>query len=259
MILALTIWLITLATVIGFVGKFWWFPESAASHGGAVDGQFNITLIITGLIFIVAQIALGWLVYRYRDRGGKAVYSHGNNKMEAIWTSATAVLFYLMVLPGQWTWADLYIREAPEDVLRIEVTGQQFAWNMRYPGPDGIFGPTRPELIDDSTGNPVGLDFDVASAQDDIVLPVMAIPVNRPIELLMRAKDVTHSFFVRELRIKQDTVPGLVVPVRFTATKTGQFEIACAELCGLGHHRMRSFIDVLSDEDYAKWLADMSE
>ncbi len=260
MILAVTIWLITLVTAVAFAGRYWWFPPSAASHGAALDGQFVITLLVTGVVFIAAQVALGYLLIRYKDKpGAQASHSHGSTKMEIVWTSATAILFFLMVLPGQSIWADLYIREAPADALQIEITGQQFAWNMRYPGPDGQFGRTSPELMDDSAGNPVGLDFEDPAAQDDLVLPTMAIPVDRPIELLLRSKDVTHAFFVRELRIKQDTVPGLMIPLRFTATETGQFEIACAELCGLGHHRMRSFIDVLSEADYRQWLADMSE
>lgn len=260
MILAATIWLITLVTAVAFAGQYWWFPQSASSHGSLLDWQFVVTLIVTGVVFIAAQVALGYAVVRYRDKpGAETRYSHGSNKLEVLWTTATAVLFFLMVLPGQKIWADLYIREAPRDALRLEITGQQFAWNIRYPGPDGQFGRTSPELIDDSAGNPVGLDFEDPAAQDDLVLPTMAIPVNRPIELLLRSKDVTHSFFVRELRIKQDTVPGLLIPLRFTATRTGQFEIACAELCGLGHHRMRSFIDVLTEADYRQWLADMSE
>lgn len=260
MILAATIWLITIVTAVAFAGRYWWFPPSAASHGEVLDGQFNVTLIVTGVVFVVAQLALGYLVLRYKARpGAKATYSHGDNRLEVVWTVATAVLFFLMVFPGQGIWADLYIREAPADALRIEVTGQQFAWNIRYPGADGLFGATKPELINDSTGNPLGLDFDDPAAQDDLVLPVMAIPVNRPIELLLRSKDVTHAFFVRELRIKQDTVPGLVIPLRFTATDTGNFEIACAELCGLGHHQMRSFIEVLSDADYLQWLQEMAE
>jgi cytochrome c oxidase subunit 2 len=171
----------------------------------------------------------------------------------------TTIVFYLMVLPGQSIWADLYINAPAQDSIQIEVTGQQFAWNMRYPGPDGKFGRTLPELIDDSSGNPLGLDFEDPAAEDDLVLPTMALPVERPIELLLRSKDVTHSFFVRELRIKQDTVPGLTIPLRFTPTQTGTFEIVCAELCGLGHHRMRSFLEVMSDADYRAWLEEMAE
>ncbi|MFQ5741298.1 MAG: cytochrome c oxidase subunit II [Acidobacteriota bacterium] len=260
MILALTIWAITLVTTIAFAGKYWWFPPAASAHAGRVDGQFVVTLAVTGAVFLAAQIALGFLILRYRERpGGTAHYSHGNNKLEALWTTLTTVLFFLMVLPGQGIWADLYIREAPADAIRIEVTGQQFAWNIRYPGADGRFGATRPELMNDSEGNPLGLDASDPAAEDDLVVPVMAVPINRPIELLLRSKDVTHAFFVRELRVKQDTVPGLVVPLRFTATRIGRYEVACAELCGLGHHRMRTFVSVLSEADYAKWLADMSE
>ncbi len=260
MLLAIFIWLFTIVTTITFAGRYWWFPESASSHGGVLDGQFVVTLLVTGIVFILAQIGLGWVVFRYRDTGqNQAVYSHGNHKLEIIWTSLTAIVFFLMVLPGQKIWADLHLTLSPENAIRIEVTGQQFAWNIRYPGPDGRFGIIKPNLIEDSAGNPLGLDFNDPAAQDDLVLPTMAIPVNRPIELLLRSKDVTHAFSVRELRIKQDTVPGLLIPLRFTATSTGSFEIACAELCGMGHHRMRSFIEVLKEDEYQDWLLEMAE
>jgi cytochrome c oxidase subunit 2 len=260
MLLAITIWIITLISVILFAGRFWWFPESASAHGALMDTQFVYTLIVTGLIFILAQVSLGYFIIRYRERPGhKATYSHGNDKMEIIWTTATTVLFYVMVLLGFQVWIDMYIQAAPEDALQIEVTGQQFAWNIRYSGPDGQFGSTSPELIDDSAGNPLGLDPDDPAGEDDIVVPTMAVPVDRPIELLLRSKDVTHSFSVRELRVKQDTLPGMVIPLRFVATKLGHYEIACAELCGLGHHRMRSFLDVFSEGDYDEWLREQSE
>ncbi len=260
MLLAILIWLFTIVTTIAFASRHWWFPESVSSHGEVVDGQFVLTLVVTGIVFILAQVGLGWVLFRYRDTGQqRAVYSHGNNKLEVLWTLLTATVFFLMVLPGQKIWADLYINPAAENALQIEVTGQQFAWNIRYPGPDGRFGTIKPELIDDAAGNPLGLDFNDPAAADDLVLPTMAIPVNRPIELLLRSKDVTHAFSVRELRIKQDTVPGLLIPLRFTAIKTGSFEIACMELCGLGHHRMRSFIEILTESDYQDWLREMAE
>ncbi len=260
MLLAITIWIITLISVILFAGRVWWFPESASSHGAQLDTQFVITLIVTGLFFILAQVFLGYFIVRYRERPGqKATYSHGNDKMEVIWTTATTVLFYVMVLLGFQVWIEMYIEAAPENAVQIEVTGQQFAWNVRYPGPDGQFGATSPELIGDSGGNPLGLVPDDPAGRDDIVLPTMAVPVDRPIELLLRSKDVTHSFSVRELRVKQDTLPGMVIPLKFVATKLGRYEIACSELCGLGHHRMRSFIEVLSDDDYAEWLRQQSE
>ena len=255
MLLAITIWIITLISAILFAGRVWWFPESASAHGAQLDTQFVYTLIITGVIFVLAQTALGYFIVRYRERPGQqATYSHGNDKMEIIWTTATAVLFFVMVLLGFRVWIDMYVQAATPDSIQIEVTGQQFAWNIRYPGSDGQFGSTSPELINDSGGNPLGLDPNDPTGGDDIVLPTMAVPVDRPIQLLLRSKDVTHSFSVRELRVKQDTLPGMVIPLKFVATKLGKYEIACTELCGLGHHRMRSYIDVLSEEDYTEWL-----
>lgn len=260
MILAVTIWLITIVSTVLMVGKYWWFPEVASAHGGDLDRQFMLTLVVTGVVFILAQVGLGYAVARYRDGAGKvANYTHGSEKLEVIWTVATTVVFFAMVIPGQSIWADLYLAEAPEDALRIEVTGQQFAWNIRYPGPDGEFGRLAPDLIDDEGGNPLGLDLSDTAAQDDLVLPIMAIPLGKPIELLLRSKDVTHAFSVRELRVKQDLVPGLLIPIQFTATRTGRFEIACAELCGLQHYNMRSFLEVLSEADFAQWLKDQAE
>ena len=144
--------------------------------------------------------------------------------------------------------------------MQIEVWGQQFAWYFRYPGPDGKFGPTHVDKVNDATANYLGLDRDHdADSKDDIVTSTLSIPVNRPVQLILRSKDVTHSFFVRELRFKQDLVPGMIIPVHFTATQTGRYEIACAELCGLGHYRMRAFLQVLSDDDLKKWLQTMAE
>ncbi len=260
MLLAATIWFITIITVIVFAGRYWWFPELASEHGIAMDHQFVVTLVVTGLVFIPAQLGLGYLLVRYRDRPGRqAHHSHGDGRLEVLWTLATTILFFYMVVAGQNVWADLYLKMAPRGAVQIEVTGQQFAWNIRYPGEDGKFGDTRPDLIDDAAGNFLGLDLEDPRAQDDLVVPTMAVPVNRPIELLLRSKDVTHAFYVRELRVKQDMVPGMVIPMHFTATRKGTYEIACAELCGLGHHRMRSTIEVLSEEDYARWLIEQAE
>lgn len=260
MLLALTIWLITIITTVIFLGRYWWFPEVGSEHGAAMDRQFVITLLVTGIVFIFAQLGLGYLIVRYRDRPDRtALYTHGSNKLEILWTLTTTVLFFAMVIAGQDIWVNLYLKGAPQDALRIEVTGQQFQWNIRYPGADAKFGRTKPELVNDAAGNFIGLDDQDPAAKDDVVVQTMAVPVNRHVELILRAKDVTHSFFVRELRIKQDAVPGMVIPIHFRATKTGRYEVACAELCGLGHHRMRSTLEVLSGADYANWLKERSE
>ncbi len=248
----------TLLTLYFFLVKKWWFPEAITDFGHEIDAQFFRTFVIVGIVFALSQIALGLLVFRFRDRGGRADYSHGNNAMEILWTLATAILFVGLGLYGRSAWAEVHFRGAAPGAVQIEVLGQQFAWNFRYPGPDGKFGRIAAEFVKDSSGNFFGIDPSDPVGKDDIVSPVLAVPVNREIQLLLRGKDVTHSFFVRELRLKQDTVPGMLIPIHFTPTKIGEYEIACAELCGLGHHRMRSFLQVKSAADYQKWLADQA-
>ena len=140
--------------------------------------------------------------------------------------------------------------------FQLKLPRQQFAWNFRYAGPDGKFGRTKPELVSASTGNPVGLDPTDPASKDDIVSPVIAVPVGREVELIIRSQDVTHSFFVRELRLKQDAVPGMEIHMHFTANVPGTYDIVCAELCGLGHYRMHSTLTVMSEADFEKWLKD---
>lgn len=254
--LALVLGLITISSIVIFAGRYWWFPVLASQHGGATDQQTILTFVLTGVIFFFAQMGLGWAIFRYRGRGRQTQYSHGNNRLEFVWTAATAILFIGINILGQQVWAARRLTPPDSSALRIEVVGQQFAWNMRYPGPDGKFGKTDVKFVNDSAGNPLGLDPSDPAGKDDVVAPTMAVPLNRPVELLLRAKDVTHSFFVRELRVKQDAVPGMAVSLKFVATRPGQYEIACAELCGLGHYKMRSFIDVLPQAEYEKWLKD---
>ncbi len=257
-LLALFLLIFTVSTVYVFVAKTWWFPNTITAVGHEIDAQFHRTLIITGIVFVLSQLGLGWVVFRYRDRGHRAAFTEGNQVMEVLWTMATLVLFVGLGFYAERAWAENHFREAAPGALQIEVTGMQFAWDFRYPGPDGKFGRLDPALVNASGGNPVGLDPNDPNGKDDLVVPVMAVPVNREVELLIRAQDVTHSFFVRELRLKQDAVPGMLIRVHFTAQQTGQYEILCAELCGLGHYKMHSFLSVLSEADYQKWLKDQA-
>jgi cytochrome c oxidase subunit II len=156
---------------------------------------------------------------------------------------------------GQKAWADVYFAPAKPTALQIQAQAGQFAFYFRYPGTDGKLGALHPDKIDEGNGNYFGLDpANDVEARDDIVSGEMAIPVNREILLLMHAKDVNHSFYVRELRIQQDFVPGLDLAVHFTATKTGRYEIVCTQLCGLGHYNMKAYLSVLSQDDFDKWL-----
>jgi cytochrome c oxidase subunit 2 len=252
--LALFLLAFTGITVYLFVTKPWWFPKPITEIGILIDSQFHRTLIITGIVFVLAQLGLAWVVFKYRDRGQKASYFEGNNAFEVLWTLATIVLFVGLGLYAESAWAQVHFQPAQAGDLQIEVTGQQFTWNFRYPGPDGKFGMLKPSMVSASTGNALGLDRSDPEAKDDIVSPILGVPVNREVELLIRSQDVTHSFFVRELRIKQDAVPGMIIHMHFTATETGEYDLACAELCGLGHYKMSSKLKVMSDADFAEWI-----
>lgn len=250
-LLAVAIWVITIASVLMFFNKRWWFPEAITEHGPSVDRQFLVTIIVCGIAFAAAQIGLGWVVWKYRDSADKtrATYSHGNNRLEVVWTVVTAIVFISLAVMGQRVWAALHLNPAPAGATQIEVTAQQFAWNVRYAGPDQVFGRTDIQYIDDAT-NPVGLVDTDQGAKDDVVGPTLVIPANRPVELILKSKDVTHAFWVPQLRFKQDLVPGMAIRVHFTANKVGKYELACAELCGMNHFKMKSFMLVLPPADF---------
>jgi cytochrome c oxidase subunit 2 len=264
--LAVVLWVLAIGTVLLFIGQkllfgqtLWWFPENISTHGGAIDAQFMRTLWVVGVAFTLAQLALGYVVFRFVSRGKeRAVYSHGSNKLEATWTIATAVIFVILAVLGQRVWAQLHLQPASDDAVKVEVVAQQFQFNFHYPGPDNKFGPTDPKYINDSSLNYVGLDPADPAGKDDAQVTTLAVPVDRQVELTLQSKDVIHSFFVPQLRIKQDTVPGLRIKVHFTATRVGKYEIPCAELCGQLHYNMKSFLLVLPQDEYQQ-LASLSE
>jgi cytochrome c oxidase subunit 2 len=182
---------------------------------------------------------------------------HGNNTLEIVWTVLTAILFIGLNLMSSSIWASERFRPAEPGATQVEVTGMQFAWYFRYPGPDGKFGATKPELIDPSAGgeSAIGLDTSDPASKDDVVTGTMVVPVNREVELILRAHDVIHSFFIPNMRFKQDAVPGLAIHMHFTPITIGDYEATCAELCGLGHYKMHGMLRVVSQEEFVKWLA----
>ena len=252
-VLAVIIWIITLLSVLMFVSGKWWFPAAISEHAPALDRQFFITILVVGIAFTAAQVGLGWMVWKYRDTGSatgdRAVYSHGSNQLEVLWTVITAIIFISLGVMGQSVWASLRLHDAPPGSYSVEVVAQQFQWNFHYAGKDGKFGRTDPKFIDDGSLNFVGLDATDATGTDDVVTSTLAIPVNRPVELRLRSKDVIHNFWVPQLRFKQDLVPGMEIKVHFTANKVGSYELACAELCGQLHFKMRAFMLVLPEEE----------
>jgi cytochrome c oxidase subunit 2 len=238
------------ATVVAFAAHIFPAPAPITDAAGLVDQQYARTLYVTGAVFVLAQLGRAVAVLLFRDRGAPARFSRGSVPLEILWTSITLIVFLGLAVAGRKAWAiNRYTPPAPE-AIQIEVTEAQFVFTFRYPGPDGKFGRLDPGLVDAPAGNPLGLDPNDANGKDDVVSATLTVPVNRPIELLLRSQDVVHNFDVRELRLQQDAVPGMMIPIQFTPTKIGRYAIVCTQLCGLGHHKMNAELRVVSESDY---------
>ncbi|HXJ95498.1 MAG TPA: cytochrome c oxidase subunit II [Terriglobia bacterium] len=261
--LALTIVLLTLATCGLFVLHPWWFPASVSTFAFAIDHQFTLTLAVCGVLLATAQIVMAYFVWRYRGERQNVwrPTAPASTRLEHVWAAVAAVLFLTLGATGYRVWARAALQgPAAPDALRVEVWGEQFEWYFRYPGPDGQFGPVYPSLMNDGTGNSLGLDREHdAASRDDIITATLAVPVDQPVELTLRSKDVIHSFFVRELRLKQDVIPGTISVLHLTARRTGRYEIVCAELCGLGHYKMHADLDVMTAGEFREWLLEQAK
>ena len=253
-LLALLLTLLVLATVYVFAAHLFPAPPPITSTAVLVDQQYDLTLYVAGVVFVLAQLGLAYAVFRFRDRGQRARFTRGNVTMEVLWTSITLIVFLGLAIAGRKAWAEDRYTAVATGAIQIEVTTTQFVYTFRYPGADVKFGRLDPSLVDAPAGNPLGLDPNDPAGRDDIVVPALTVPVNHPVELLLRSQDVVHNFFVRELRLQQDSVPGMMVPVRFNANRIGQYEIVCTQLCGLGHSTMHSLLSVVSEFDYESFL-----
>jgi cytochrome c oxidase subunit II len=233
----------------------WWLPPAISHHANAHDVQFLRTLFTAIAIFVVGQCALAAVVWRYRSSTSpvRGASHPKGSRVELVCTGATAVVFIGLLAMGARTWAGVQFTPAPQDAETIEVLAKQFAWNFRYSGPDKRFGRTSLRQMDDAAGNPFGLDEADSGGKDDIVSATLRVPAGRPVNLALRSIDVIHSFFIRELRLKQDLVPGMQVPLHFQADVPGTYEVPCAELCGLGHHQMRTTIIVMPPDEFDDW------
>jgi cytochrome c oxidase subunit II len=259
---AIVLTIIALVSAAVFLMHGSWLPADVATHGPALDRQMRETMIGTGVLFVLAQLSLALFVWRSGE--GKAdrlvkSFPGGATPLVVLATLLVGGEIVALTLVGSKVWASVYQTRAVPNELVIDLQAQQFAFYARYPGPDGQFGGMHPEMMNEGTGNFFGLDpeHDV-SARDDIVAASLVLPVGRPIFLRMHAKDVGHGFYVPELRIQQDFVPGLDIPLRFTASKTGKFELVCTQLCGLGHYNMRAYVEVMRPEEFDKWLKDQA-
>jgi cytochrome c oxidase subunit 2 len=244
-------------------------PPLATTHGAQIDSLIGWTHLFMLVLFVGWSGFLLYALIRFRQsRNPVANYtgvkSHASNYSEAGVAVVEAILLFAFSIP---IWAARVDHIPPEsEALVVEVTGEQFAWNIHYAGPDGKFGRTDIKLLD-LQSNPLGLDRDDPAAQDDVTtLNQLFLPVNKPIVVKLRSKDVIHSFGVPEFRVKQDAIPGLTIPIWFVPNITTadmrarlgnaefQYEIACAQLCGLGHAKMRGFVTVQTAEEFQTWL-----
>ena len=214
----------------------WILPESASTYAPAIDRMYYVILFITGAVFLITEATLIWFLIKYRHREGrKAEYIHGNVTAEVVWTAVPFVIVVGIALASRGVWASIKDPSTfPADAMELIVTAKQFEWNVTYPGSDNQLG--------------TGDDFTVRNRMD--------IPVNRPVRITLMAEDVIHSFWLREMRVKQDAVPGMEIPIWFEATETGEFPIGCAELCGTGHTRMRGTLTVHDAAGYQDWLTE---
>ena len=250
-------WLLLAVVVAAVAGtalamQRWWLPPLASAEGEGVDFSLNVLLAVTGVVFVVVQLLLVIFALRFADRGeGRARFWHDNPRLEAGWTVVTALVLTTLTVWDGILWVRMH-SPAPADALVVEVWAEQFGWRYRYPGPDGRFGRTDPRLI--AAGNPLGLDPTDPAAQDDIVTQELHLVEGRPARVRLHAKDVIHSFFLPELRFKQDAVPGRVIERHFTPTRAGRYTVACAELCGVGHFVMSSALVVEPQQAFDAWL-----
>jgi cytochrome c oxidase subunit 2 len=223
----------TLATAIPQYHT-WWLPDEASSYASQIDSTFKLILWITGSVFVLFAITLVVFLIKYRYRDGRLAYfSHGNTKIEIIWTAIPAAIMIFLAFYSNTLWSEIKDpKKFPATARIIQVRPKQFEWQVRYAGPDGLF-----------------------NTKDDIkAINELYLPLNEPVKIELEGQDVIHSFFVPEFRIKQDAVPGLPTAVWIKPTKLGSFDLGCAELCGLGHYSMRGTVHVIPKDSLEQWI-----
>lgn len=261
--------------IVGLIGVYYCndvlkdkiLGEAASDHGKNIDTMLYITIAITGIVFVITQVLLFWFCYKYQESDTrKAYYYPHNNKLERIWTVIPAIALSVLVGFGIFYWFKI-TGEAPKDAMEVEIVGSQFKWEYRYPGDDKVLGKKYFKEI--STENPLGQLWDDPANHDDIYVAgePMHLVVNKPVRLVIGAKDVIHDVGLVHFRMKMDAVPGTPTTMWFTPTKTTKemieetgnpkfvFEISCDQMCGSGHTGMRGEIVVETQEEFDAWLA----
>jgi cytochrome c oxidase subunit 2 len=252
MVVALILVLVVVGSLLFHFLSPWWLTP-IASNWGYIDGTIIITFWITGIVFTAVVLFVAYCLWRFRHQpGSRAAYEPENRRLESWLTVLTAIGVAAMLAPGLFVWAQFVT--VPQNASEAEVIGQQWQWSYRLPGTDGKLGLSDTKLV--TSDNPLGLNRNDANGRDDIIVSGdhLHLPLGKPVKLLLRSVDTLHDFFVPEFRAKMDMIPGAVTYYWFTPTRTGTFEVLCAELCGLGHPYMRGGVVVDNDAEYQAWL-----
>jgi cytochrome c oxidase subunit 2 len=267
------------ALIIGLYGTYWSYtvhgamilPEAASVHGKEIDQMFNITLIITTIVFILTHIVLFVFAYKYKhSKKRKAYYYPHNNTLEKYWTIIPAIALTVLVLMGFFTWRGItnLTKDEMANAIQIDVTAQQFAWHVRYAGKDNVSGRKNYKLIGSLNGlNNLGLDLSDKNTFDDLKVNEIVLPVNKPVRFTLGSQDVLHSFYLAHFRVQMNCVPGMPTYFQFTPdittaemqAKTNdpnfQYVLACAKICGGSHYNMKFAVKVVTEKEYQEWLA----
>lgn len=250
--IAIVLALIVIGSVaFHFLSPWWWTP--LASNWGYIDSTLIITFWITGAVFTAIVLFMAYCVYRFRHReGSRAAYEPENKRLESWLAIGTAVGVAAMLAPGLIVWGSFVT--VPSDATEVEVVGQQWQWSYRLPGKDGRLGASNVTYV--TPDNPLGIDPNDPRGQDDIIVlgDNLHFELGKPVKVLLRSLDVVHDFYVPEFRAKMDSIPGSTTYYWFTPTRTGTFEVLCAELCSVGHPYMRGAVVVEAKADYEAWL-----
>ncbi len=235
-------------------GNIYGLPPCVTESGQKIDFIFKLIFWLTTAVFVLVQGTYITYLIKYRRRPGvKAHYSHGNNTLEVVWTTLPTIIFLALAIYSNRVWDEIH-RPAPSNALTIDVSAYQFGWQMRYPGISGKLSPSDVRKI--SPQNPFGTDPSDPRTVQDVVSPELVVPVDRPVHVLLHSRDVIHSFYVPEFRLYQDCVPGRTIGwVWFQATRTGEFQLACNQLCGTGHYNMKAPIRIVPEAEFNQWLS----
>lgn len=265
--------------IIGLYGAYWSYvnhgalivPEAASEHGAEIDTMFNVTVIVTTIVFVATHIVLFIFAYKYRqNKKKKAYYYPHNNTLEKYWTIIPAIVLTILVLMGFFTWRGItnISDEEIAKAIKIDITAQQFAWNVRYAGKDNENGNKNYKLIGSLNGlNNMGLDLSDKRNYDDLKVDEIVLPVGRPVRFSLTSRDVLHSFYLPHFRVQMNCVPGMPTFFQFTPTYTTaemqektndpgfQYVLLCAKICGGSHYNMKFAVRVVTEKEYQKWLA----